>query len=80
MLCGSSIERFLQYDYVGAPWPPNDRMVRGKAWLQDVGGNGGLSLRRRSQAANRWNRTLLASVLAARACILSLHTLLAATL
>ena len=38
------------YDYAGAPWEPYDGWVRGKAWLNSVGGNGGLSLRRRSQA------------------------------
>ncbi|KAL1503174.1 hypothetical protein AB1Y20_011233 [Prymnesium parvum] len=50
MLCSTHIERFLKYDYVGAPWPATDRMVCGKPWLEGVGGNGGLSLRRRSQA------------------------------
>ena len=50
MLCGPSIEPYLKYDYVGAPWLPTERFVRGKSWLCDVGGNGGLSLRRRSQA------------------------------
>ena len=34
------IEEFLQYDYVGAPWKSSD--------TPEVGGNGGLSLRRRS--------------------------------
>ena len=37
------------YDYAGAPWEPYDGWVRGKAWLNSVGGNGG-SPRRRSQA------------------------------
>ena len=51
LLCGPSIERFAAtLDYVGAPWEPWDRWVRGKAWLCAVGGNGGLSLRKRSQA------------------------------
>jgi len=34
----SEINQFLQYDYVGAPWPHHNNMV----------GNGGLSLRRKS--------------------------------
>ena len=34
------IEEFLQYDYVGAPWRSSD--------TPEVGGNGGLSLRRKS--------------------------------
>ena len=37
-------------DYVGAPFEPSDAWVRGKAWLAAVGGNGGLSLRRKSHA------------------------------
>ena len=65
LLCGPSIESFLQYDYVGAPWPTADRMVKGKAWLQDVGGNGGLSLRRRSQASYRQLGILLTLLAAA---------------
>ena len=39
-----------RFSYVGAPWEPWDGWVRGKAWLCSVGGNGGLSLRRRSHA------------------------------
>ena len=33
---------------MGAPWHPLDAWVRAKPWLAAVGGNGGLSLRRRS--------------------------------
>lgn len=51
LLLGPSVERFVEeYGYVGAPFDPLDGWVRGKAWLAGVGGNGGLSLRRRSQA------------------------------
>ena len=51
LLLGSSLESFVdRYDYVGAPFDPDDGWVRGKPWLAAVGGNGGLSLRRRSQA------------------------------
>ena len=48
MLCGPSLEPFLRFAYVGAPWQPAEDWVRGKPWLAGVGGNGGLSLRRRS--------------------------------
>ena len=47
LLCGPLLEPFLDYGYVGAPWDPKDAWVEGKAWLAGVGGNGGLSLRRR---------------------------------
>ena len=51
LLLGPSLERFVDaYDYVGAPFDPDDGWVRGKPWLAAVGGNGGLSLRRRSHA------------------------------
>ena len=51
LLCGPSLDTFeAEVDYVGAPWDPSDAWVRAKAWLAAVGGNGGLSLRRRSQA------------------------------
>ena len=48
LLCGPSLERFLRFAYVGAPWQPSEAWVRGKPWLEGIGGNGGLSLRRRS--------------------------------
>ena len=48
MLCEPSLEPFLRFAYVGAPWQPAEDWVRGKPWLAGVGGNGGLSLRRRS--------------------------------
>ena len=53
LLLGPSLEPFLEgggYSYVGAPWHPHDGWVAGKPWLAAVGGNGGLSLRRRSHA------------------------------
>ena len=51
LLCGPSLSPFARdADYAGAPWDPEDQWVRGKAWLAAVGGNGGLSLRRRSHA------------------------------
>ena len=54
LLCGRAprVLRELSdhFGYAGAPWEPYDAWVRGKAWLGAVGGNGGLSLRRRSQA------------------------------
>ena len=62
MLCGPTIAPFVEScDYIGAPWDPSDAWVRGKAWLAAVGGNGGLSLRRRSRAiacldAGSWQR------------------------
>jgi len=48
LLCGPSLLAFLRFAYVGAPWQPTEAWVRGKPWLAGVGGNGGLSLRRRS--------------------------------
>ena len=48
MLCGPPVQPFLRFAYVGAPWQPAEAWVRGKPWLAGVGGNGGLSLRRRS--------------------------------
>ena len=51
LLCGPMIDdRTIGIDYVGAPWDPTDAWVAGKAWLCAIGGNGGLSYRRRSQA------------------------------
>ena len=55
LLCGPSVDAFARAhaggaDYAGAPWDPRDAWVAGKAWLAAVGGNGGLSLRRRSHA------------------------------
>ena len=48
LLCGPPLEPFLRFAYAGAPWQPAEDWVRGKPWLAGVGGNGGLSLRRRS--------------------------------
>ena len=42
LLCGPSLEPFLRFAYVGAPWQPAEDWVRGKPWLAGVGGNGGL--------------------------------------
>jgi hypothetical protein len=51
LLCGPSLEPTLATsDYAGAPWDPTDGWVAGKAWLAAVGGNGGLSYRKRSHA------------------------------
>jgi hypothetical protein len=45
MICPSQKQKlndFLEYDYVGAPWIDSNR-------IKNVGGNGGLSLRRKSK-------------------------------
>ena len=44
LLCRDGIEEFLEYDYVGAPWPIDK--IHNNPDLS--GGNGGLSLRRKS--------------------------------
>ena len=51
LLCGPPVHSFAYaYSYCGAPWDSCDGWVRGKPWLSNVGGNGGLSLRRRSHS------------------------------
>uniref|UniRef100_A0A6C0CUE3 DUF5672 domain-containing protein n=1 Tax=viral metagenome TaxID=1070528 RepID=A0A6C0CUE3_9ZZZZ len=45
VILDENLDRFLQYDYLGAPW--SDFLVKGYGFTQPVG-NGGLSLRRRT--------------------------------
>lgn len=54
MMCNGNIDKFLEYDYVGAPWPLD--LVKSwnikhfeKKTSEGVTGNGGLSLRYRNE-------------------------------
>ena len=49
LLCGGGIERFVGWDYIGAPWDTREAWCRDHEWLHHAG-NGGLTVRSRSGA------------------------------